>query len=53
MIGWSSYLMSRIMVTTALNVHYYERYVNLGNTGATMTVTPWKRSRRQCSNPHL
>jgi hypothetical protein len=30
MIGWSSYLMYRIMVVRILNVHYYERYVNLG-----------------------
>src|SRR5579863_5779181 len=29
MIGWSSYLMSRIMVANIVNVHYYERYVNL------------------------
>jgi hypothetical protein len=28
MIGWSSYLMSRVMVTNSFNVHYYERYVN-------------------------
>ena len=29
MIGWFSYLMSRVMVTKYSNVHYYERYVNL------------------------
>jgi hypothetical protein len=29
MIGLSSYLMSIIMVTNSLNVHYYERYVSL------------------------
>src|SRR5450631_630311 len=29
MIGWSSYLMSRMMVANWYNVHYYERYVNL------------------------
>src|SRR5258706_13061649 len=28
MIGWSSYLMSRVMITNSFNVHYYERYVN-------------------------
>ena len=29
MIGWSSYVMFRIMVANTGNVHYYERYVNL------------------------
>jgi len=32
MIGWSAYLTSTIMVTKIFNVHYHERYVNVGNT---------------------
>ena len=31
MIGWSSYLMSRVMFTKSLNVHYYERYCDLSS----------------------
>ncbi len=33
MIGWSSYLMSIIMFINRVNVHYYELYVNLRDTG--------------------
>jgi hypothetical protein len=32
MIGWSSYLVSRVMVSNSFNVHYYERYVNLADS---------------------
>ena len=53
MIGWSSYLMSRIMVANRFNVHYYERYVNLeiwapalprieGDTAHFLMVTFWE-----------
>jgi hypothetical protein len=38
MIGWSSYLVSRVMVANVINVHYYERYVNLFYSW----LVPWK-----------
>jgi len=38
MIGWSSYLVSRVMVANLINVHYYERYVNLFYSW----LVPWK-----------
>jgi hypothetical protein len=38
MIGLSSYLVSRVMVANLINVHYYERYVNLVYSW----LVPWK-----------
>ena len=38
MIDWSSYLTSKIMVTTRHNVHYYERYVNLAQVAPTPAI---------------
>jgi hypothetical protein len=38
MIGWSSYLMSIIMVANRCNVHYYERYVNLEIRGPRLSL---------------
>jgi hypothetical protein len=43
MLGLSSYLVSRVMVASICNVHYYERYVNLEIRGARLPL-PANRS---------
>jgi hypothetical protein len=38
MIDWSSYLVSRVMVVNYIDLHYYERYINLVYSW----LVPWK-----------